>query len=45
MPKFIWEDNIRIGPKEIGVINWIQLDQGRDFLRALVEKVLNLWIP
>ena len=34
-----WEDNIRIGLEEIGINtrNWVDLAQGRDYWRTLVN--------
>jgi hypothetical protein len=42
-----WEDNIRIGLREIGwkVVDWIQLAQDRDQWQDLVNTVINLRIP
>jgi hypothetical protein len=42
-----WEDNIRILPGEIGWegVNWIHLAQDRDQWQALVNTVMNLWVP
>ena len=41
-----WEDNIRMDFEEIGVSagNWVDSAQDSDFLRALVNKALNLQI-
>ena len=43
----IWEDNIRMDLKEIGVDtrNWSDLTQDRGYWRALVNAVLNLRLP
>ena len=41
------EDNIRMDLKEIGINtrNWVDLDQNRDYWRALVNVSLSLWVP
>ena len=46
-PKHRWEDNIRIDLKEMGINtrNWIDLAQGKDYWRALVNATLNLRVP
>ena len=43
-PKRRWEDNIKMGLQEVGCgcIDWIDLGQGRDRWRALVNAVMNL---
>jgi hypothetical protein len=43
-PRLRWEDGIRIDLREIcgGSVDWIQLAQGRDRWRALVNTVMNL---
>jgi hypothetical protein len=40
-------DNIKMVLREIGWgdIDWIDLAQDRDQWRALVNKVMNLWVP
>ena len=46
-PRYIWEDNIRMDLKEIGINrrrNWVDLSQDRDYCRALVNMALNLWV-
>jgi hypothetical protein len=42
-----WEDNIKMGLREIGFGNkdWIHLAQDRDRWRALVNTVMNLPVP
>jgi len=42
-----WEDNIKIDLREVGYggVDWIELAQDRDRWRALVNAVMNLWIP
>jgi hypothetical protein len=43
-PRRRWEDNIRIGLREIacGGMDWIDLAQDRDQWRALVNTVIHL---
>jgi hypothetical protein len=42
-----WEDNIKMDLREIGWngMDWIDLAQDRDQWRALVNTVMNLWVP
>jgi hypothetical protein len=46
-PRRRWVDNIRINLGEIGCdgVEWIDMAQDRDQWRALVNTVLNLWVP
>jgi hypothetical protein len=46
-PRRKWEDNIKADLQEVGCggIDWIELAQGRDRWRALVNAVINLLIP
>jgi hypothetical protein len=46
-PRCRWEDNIKMDLREIGLgdVDWIHLAQDRDSWRALVDMVMNLWIP
>jgi hypothetical protein len=46
-PRHRWEDNIKIDLREIGWggMDWIDLAQDRDQSRALVNAVMNLWVP
>jgi hypothetical protein len=46
-PRRRWLNNIRMDLVEVGwgVVDWIDLAQGRDRWRALVNSVLNLWVP
>jgi hypothetical protein len=41
------EDNIKMYPTETGLecVEWIRLAQDRDQWQALVNKVMNLWVP
>jgi hypothetical protein len=47
IPRGRWVDNIRIDLVEVGWgdVDWIGLAQDRDRCRALVNSVLNLWVP
>jgi hypothetical protein len=46
-PRCRWVDNIKIDLSNIGWdgVDWIDLAQGRDQWRALVNMVMNLWVP
>jgi hypothetical protein len=46
-PKRRWEGNIKLDLREIGIdeANWIQLAQDRVQWRAIVNRVMNLWVP
>jgi hypothetical protein len=46
-PRGRWVDNIRMDLREIGWDggDWIDLAQDRDQWRALVNMVMNLWVP
>jgi len=46
-PRHRWEDNILMDLQEVGcgVMDWIDLAQGRDRWWALVNAVMNLWVP
>jgi hypothetical protein len=43
-PRHRWEDNIKMDLREIGLVclDWINLAQGRDQWRALLNLVMNL---
>ena len=42
-----WEDNIKMVLQEVGCgsVDWIDLARDRDRWRALVNAVMNLWVP
>ena len=46
-PRRIWEDNISVNLKEIGINTktWVDSAQDRDYWRALVNAALNLRVP
>ena len=46
-PRRRWEANIQMDLKEMGsgAMDWIELAQDRDRWRALVNVVMNLWVP
>jgi hypothetical protein len=46
-PRRTWLDNIRIDLVEVrcGDVDWVGLVEDRDRWRALVNSVLNLWVP
>jgi hypothetical protein len=46
-PRRRWVDSVKIGLREIGWggMNWIDLAEDRDQWRALVNMVMNLWVP
>jgi len=46
-PRLRWEDNIKMNLQEVGcrVMDWTDLVQDRDRWRALVNAVMNLWVP
>jgi hypothetical protein len=46
-PRRRWEDNIKMDLREIGWsgMDWIDLAQDRDQWRAIVNMVMNLWVP
>jgi hypothetical protein len=46
-PRCRWEDNIKMDLQEVGCgsIDWIGLTQDRDRWQALVNAVMNCWVP
>jgi hypothetical protein len=46
-PSRRWQDNIKMDLREVGwgVMDWINLGQHRDSLRALVNTVMSLRVP
>jgi hypothetical protein len=46
-PRLRWEDNIKADVQEMGCesVDWIELAKNRDRWRAIVNAVMNLWVP
>jgi hypothetical protein len=46
-PRWRWVDNIKMDLGDIGWggVDWIVLPRDRDKWRALVNSVMNLWVP
>jgi hypothetical protein len=46
-PRRRWEDNIKTYLQEVRYegTDWIELSQDRERWRALVNAVMNLWVP
>jgi hypothetical protein len=46
-PRLRWEDNIKIDLEEVGcgIMDWIELAQGRFRCRELVNAVMNHGVP
>ena len=45
-PRLRWEDNIKMDLKKVrGGGDWMELAQDRDRWRALVNTVMNFWVP
>jgi hypothetical protein len=46
-PRHRWEDNIKMYLQEVGCggMDWIKLAEDRNRYQALVNAVMNLWVP
>jgi len=46
-PRRRWQDNIKMDIREVGCggMDWSDLAQDKDSWRALVNAVMNLWVP
>jgi hypothetical protein len=46
-PRHRWEGNIKMDLQEVGCrgVDWIELAKDQDRLQALVNVVMNLWVP
>jgi hypothetical protein len=46
-PRRRWKDNIKLDLQEVGRggMDWIELVQDRDKWQAIVNEVMNLWVP
>jgi hypothetical protein len=44
-PKRRWGDKMDLQEVKCGVMDWIELTQGRDRWRALVNVIMNLLVP
>jgi len=46
-PRCRWEDNTKVGHQELGCggMDWMELAQDRDSWQAVVNAVVNLWVP
>ena len=46
-PRRRWEDNIKIELQEVGYwcMDWIELAQDRKRWRALMNALMNFWVP
>jgi len=46
-PRSRWEDNIKMALQEVGCggMDWIELAEDRGKWRALVNAVMNPWVP
>jgi hypothetical protein len=46
-PRYRWKDNMKMDLQEVGCegIDWIDVVQDRDRWRALLNAVMNIWVP
>ena len=46
-PRSRWEDNIKMELQEVGCgsMDWIELAQDRERWQALMNMIMNLWVP
>ena len=46
-PRRRWEDNIKMDLQKVGCggMDWIELAQDRDRWWAIVNAVMNIWVP
>jgi len=46
-PRHGWEDNIKVDLQEVGCgsMDWVELAQDRDRWQALVNALMNFWVP
>jgi hypothetical protein len=46
-PRHRWEGNIKIELQDVGWggMDWIDLAESRERRRALVDAVMNMWVP
>jgi hypothetical protein len=44
-PRCRWVDNIKMDLRVISGMNWIGVAQDRDYWRALMNTVMNPWVP
>jgi len=46
-PRRRWEDNIKMDIQEVGCggMDWIEVAEDRDRWRAIMNAVMNIWVP